>query len=291
MGRRNRFRSVAGTVAGALLAVACLLGLAAPAPQDASAQSNPGAEDRQLESTISNYLSDSDGQFGVTVLNLSDGRYAFVNADARFPTASMYKLLVMYRVMQAMDRQDIFPTDTLYIQDADAFQDEPDQGFFAGETPTMRQALDAMITVSSNSAAYALTRQIGGWLQIQLAAQELGMQNTYTVDDYLWSTPRDMAHLFQLMAEQRLVNPDVSRQMIALLQQQTENDRIPALLPAEADVAHKTGEMDDVRNDGGIVDSPRGRYVIVLMSRGGTPDDEAQLEAEISRLVYRRYGE
>ncbi len=291
LGWTGRERTVASRAVRVLLAVFCVLSLAATPPQTASAQGAPSVEDRQLENAITDYLASSDGQFGVVVYNLEDGRYALINPDTQFPTASMYKLLVMYRVVQAMDRRNLSPTDTLYIQEDDAIQDEPDQGYFAGDTPTVEQALAAMITVSSNSSAYALTRQIGGWGQVELAARELGMWNTYNADGYLWSTPRDMARFFQMLSDGSLVNSNASARMISLLRRQTENDRIPAFLPEEAAVAHKTGEVDDVRNDGGIVDSPRGRYIIVMMSRGGTPDDEVEYEAEVSRLVYRSYSE
>jgi len=74
--------------------------------------------------------------------------------------------------------------------------------------------------------------------------------------------------------------------MIDLLLAQQFNDRIPALLPGSAQVAHKTDEFPTVRNDGGIVWCPGARYVIVMMSRGGSPAEEVAAEARISRMVY-----
>ncbi len=247
-------------------------------------------EDRELERELSSHISNQDGTFGMAVINLTDGRGAMVNADARFPAASLYKLLVMYRVYQAMDRGTLHPNDTITIQDEDVFQDEPDGGFLPGDTPTIQQAVEAMITISSNAAALALTREIGGAPSVDAAARELGMTNTETVDDGLMTTPADIAHFLHLLANQSLVSQQASLEMLNLLLQQTVNDRIPALLPAETAVAHKTGELDDTRNDAGIVYGTGGRYVIVVMSMGGTPDDEAQAEAELSKIVYERYG-
>jgi beta-lactamase class A len=74
--------------------------------------------------------------------------------------------------------------------------------------------------------------------------------------------------------------------MFDLLVQQTSNDRLPAMLPAGVIVAHKTGELPGVRNDGGIVRCPGESYIIVVMSRDGDPDEEVEAEANISQMVY-----
>lgn len=99
-----------------------------------------------------------------------------------------------------------------------------------------------------------------------------------------------MAHFFRLLAERSLVSPSASEQMIDLLLAQTSYDRLPALLPADAQIAHKTGELPGVRNDGGIVRGTGGRYVIVVMSQSGDPDEQVPAEAEISRMVYEAFG-
>ncbi len=248
------------------------------------------SRDQALESKLAGCVSGLDGIFGVAVVNLDDGRTAFLNGGTPFPAASMYKLLVMYRVYQAADRGELSLSGVIAIRDSDATQDEPGNGLWPGDTPTVGEALYAMITISSNSASLALMRQIGGWDAVESAAQELGMDSTGTAGGDLWTTPNDMAHFFHLLADRELVSPSASDAMIGLLLDQTANDRIPAPLPDWVAVAHKTGELYNTRNDGGIVDGANGRYVIVLMARGGAPDDEILYEAELSRIVYRAYG-
>ena len=284
-------RAVFGKAIRVALALAlCASCLVAPAPTATAASAGNGPEDRELESSLTDHLSGLDGVCGVAAVNLKDGRTVSIDVDSSFPTASMYKLFVMYRVFQALDRGSLSPNDTVTIEEDDVIQDEPDGGFAPGDTPTVSKALEAMITLSSNAAALALTRDIGGWPEVESAARELGMTKTTTVDGDLWSTPSDMAHFFQLLASQSLVGKSASVKMIGLLLQQTVNDRLPALLPPEAAVAHKTGELDDVWNDAGIVYGTGGSYVIVVMSRGGTPEDEIRAEAELSQMVYAQYG-
>ena len=281
---RNRLLTLA------LALALCAASIATPASGRWAVSADGTVEDQQLEDQLSAFLSRQDGIFGVAVINLVDGRTVLINSNTDFPTASMYKLLVMYRVFQLIEKGDLSPNNWVEIVDSDVAQDEPEGGLASGDTPTIAEALDAMITISSNAAASVLIRQVGGMDRVEAAARELGMNDTYQVNGELWSTPSDLAHFFLLLANQSLVSRNASVQMIGLLLRQTLNGRIPALLPPEAAVAHKTGEMDDVWNDGGIVYGTGGRYIIVLMSRGGTPEDEIQVEAEISEMVYDQYG-
>jgi beta-lactamase class A len=65
---------------------------------------------------------------------------------------------------------------------------------------------------------------------------------------------------------------------------------IPLHLPAETEVAHKTGSIRGVRNDAGIVYAPRGPYLLSLFSkRLGDQVAGAAALAEISRVVWEGF--
>jgi beta-lactamase class A len=78
--------------------------------------------------------------------------------------------------------------------------------------------------------------------------------------------------------------------MAGLLLSQTVNDRIPALLPAGTRVAHKTGNWSNATHDAGIVFSPAGSYVIVVLTDYGYNVDGASRIARLSRTVYDYYN-
>ena len=75
--------------------------------------------------------------------------------------------------------------------------------------------------------------------------------------------------------------------MIAILERQTFNEGIPAGLPPNTRVAHKTGELPKLHHDAAIVFAPR-PFVLVVLVRG-MPErkDSAALMAEIARAIYR----
>lgn len=249
------------------------------------------AGDPGLQAELEGCLARLEGSYGIATVSLEDGSTAYVDADTIYPAASMYKLLVMYRVFQQVEAGELSMGDPLTIEAQDMMLSPgPDGGFSPGDTPSVEQALHSMIAISSNSAASALVRTVGGWPVVTSAADELGMHSTYASDGEFWSTPADLASFFLQLADRSLVNAEASDRMIELLRAQQINDRIPALLPEGVEVAHKTGELPGVRNDGGIVWGPGGSYVLVVMGRSVDPNEAVSAEAEISRLVYDRLG-
>ncbi|MGE5620459.1 MAG: hypothetical protein ACM3US_14530, partial [Sphingomonadaceae bacterium] len=58
------------------------------------------AGDPGLQAELEGCLARLEGSYGIATVSLEDGSTAYVDADTIYPAASMYKLLVMYRVFQ-----------------------------------------------------------------------------------------------------------------------------------------------------------------------------------------------
>jgi len=54
--------------------------------------------------------------------------------------------------------------------------------------------------------------------------------------------------------------------VLDLLQQVQPAAWLPRGVPSTVAVAHKSGQLDTVRNDAGIVFGPTGRYVVVVLT-------------------------
>jgi beta-lactamase class A len=74
--------------------------------------------------------------------------------------------------------------------------------------------------------------------------------------------------------------------MLAILERQTVNDRIPAGLPPGMRVAHKTGEITGIRHDAAVVFAARPFLLVVLTRGAGSPEAGSELIAEITRQLY-----
>ena len=121
-------------------------------------------------------------------------------------------------------------------------------------------------------------------------------------------TPRDMGRFFALLARGELVSLAASAAMRTILRQQHYNAMLTGNLPpyytdaeesgADPDLiytASKSGSMDACRNDGGLVHTPYGDYVVVLMCKDfanklEVNDHPAFLYgARVSRLLFDQY--
>jgi beta-lactamase class A len=101
-------------------------------------------------------------------------------------------------------------------------------------------------------------------------------------------TANDLMLVFEKIAKGEAVSQDASDAMIKILLDQKFNDIIPAKLPKEVRVAHKTGWITGVHHDSGIVILPDGRkYVVILLSKE-LKDEKAGVEtlATVSEMIY-----
>jgi beta-lactamase class A len=81
------------------------------------------------------------------------------------------------------------------------------------------------------------------------------------------STPRDMVTLLERMERGTLVSPEASREMIAILKRCQDNSGIRRKL-GDVPVANKTGALDALRSDDGIVYSNAGRIALAITVDG-----------------------
>ncbi len=126
---------------------------------------------------------------------------------------------------------------------------------------------------------------------------ELGLAHTHLAGDVRtggWSiratlrtSPADLVRLLALMARHELVDEWSSNEMIAILEADQYNTLLPAPLPVDVAIAHKTGSLFDTLNDAGIVFAADSPYVIAVMTTALPSQDLGRSFIHaISRLAY-----
>ena len=150
-----------------------------------------------------------------------------------------------------------------------------------------RDVATLMIVVSDNIATNMLIDYLG-LDTINAFIRSIGCTHTKlhrSLRSDNWSeklgtiTPRDMGRFFALLAKGELVSPQASDAMRNVFRQQHYNTMLTHDFPqfyldceetGEPEliwVASKSGSMNACRNDGGIIHTPYGEYVIVLMNK------------------------
>lgn len=165
-----------------------------------------------------------------------------------------------------------------------------------GTRVPLKELLEKMIIDSDNTATNILIDRLGmeninAYMQahgyrssvlrrkmMDLAALQAGRDNLTSV--------KDVGLLFKRLYNGTCVSPELDAEMLGIYDQQTDNDKIPARLPEGTVVAHKTGEVSDVRHDGGIVYTSNGDYVLVIFTSDYYPYDGI---AALSRKIYDAY--
>lgn len=241
-------------------------------------------EDVGLERTIGLSLGDGAGAFGVMVVNLSDGRYAALNPDRSFYAASLFKLTVMYEVFRQREMGTLSFDETILYSPFYQKYDLAAAPMRVCSDVSVARAVEQMITVSENVSAVLLQDRVGAAaIDQDMAALGLGATTLGTGD--VSTTPRDMARLLEIIARDRAVSPQASREMLGLLLRQTVRNRIPAGLPGGVSVANKTGDWENATHDVAIVLAPFGTYVIAVLSEQGSATPIAELSAAVYRYL------
>lgn len=248
----------------------------------------------------------------VSIRDLETGGEFQHHADRWFHAASTIKIAILIGVFGAIHRGELLPQSRVHVRnrflsaydgspyrvrlDRDANEDVHRE---IGRTLRVSELADAMITTSSNLATNLLLDLVGlDVLQQTLDAFNLhGVDLRRGVEDELafehginnQVTARGLVGMLELIGQEHAFSPALSRQMVEILLAQQFKSGIPAGLPRNARVAHKTGEISTVAHDAGLVYLPGRRpYALAVLTEWAP--SAANRSATIAATSYLAYA-
>lgn len=255
-----------------------------------------GTTSRSLGIAVQSALVGTRGDYGVVVKNYKTGETYAQNEHEQFKSGSLYKLWVMGEVYEKIRDGDL-KEDQVLSESVETlnkrFDIDPEYAERTEGTVTypVADALTQMITISDNYAALLLT------LKIRLSAvadylEQKGFEESKVgvSGNPPMTTPSDIFLYFDALYKGQLADSETTGKMISLLKGQRLNDKIPKYIPDDVVIAHKTGELDEVTHDAGIVYSKKGDYVIVILSQSDAPQAAAERVARVSEAVYNYFN-
>lgn len=245
-----------------------------------------------LEETVTKALVGAQGEYGIVVKHFTAKEAYQFNGSKIYPTGSLYKLWIMAAVFDQIERGQLKEEEELSSSITDLNQKfdiatdsaELTEGFI---TLTVQDALKQMITISHNYAALLLSDKIGlskvaAFLEKnKLAESKLGLSTGLPQ-----TTTNDIVMFLEKLYKRELANKSNTDKMLTLLKKQQLNNKLPKYLPKGTVVAHKTGEIDYLTHDAGIVYTKHGDYIIVVLSKSDYPPGAEERIAQISKAVY-----
>ena len=264
-----------------------------------------------LEIKIRELLESQNGTFAIAFKNLEDGNEILINEDEIFHAASTMKTPVMIEVYRKKMIGEISLDDSIFVKnefesivDKSTFQlsefDDSDKNTYdkIGRYISLRELVFDMITISSNFATNLVIKYIGAE-NINNTMSDIGAKNINVlrgVEDIKafekglnnTTSARDLLVIYEKLANGKVLNRDLSNEMVEILKNQKYDDIIPKYLPKEIEVAHKDGWINGVRHDSGIVFLENGvSYVLILLSKNLDNELEgADILAKVSLEIY-----
>ncbi len=258
---------------------------------------------------IATIIARSGADVAVAFRTLDGRNELLIRPDVEFHAASTMKVPVMIELFRearlgALKLDDLVRVTNEFhsIVDGSPYKLEADVDSDAdiythiGGQLSYRQLCEAMITTSSNLAANILIEHLGA-KRVQATTDALGargmhvlrgVEDTKAFEKGLNNTTsaRALLTLMEAIANGTAGDHASTEEMIAILERQTFNDRIPAGLPPGMTVAHKTGEITKIQHDAAIVFAPRPFVLIVLVRGVEDAKQGGALIALITRTLY-----
>lgn len=278
-----------------------------------------GQRKSPIDAAVAEGVQSSGGRIGVAAKNLATGESIAINADWLFPTASIIKVPVLVELFAQFREGKLSPDSPVLLEDS---LKKPGSGIlqYLGGNQSLRllDVATLMIILSDNTATNYVIDRFAQSHDAKLEAvnarmRSLGLHQTKLLNK-LYSfatkkkteearrfgigvtTPAEMADLMELLANGRLLNKELSAQMVKILRNQQDMQLAGRLLPFSRDstlwIGNKTGSLDEVKNDVGIVSSSSGTYVYAIFcdeskDLGEQVDNKATLAvANISRALF-----
>ena len=267
-----------------------------------------------FEQRIAELANGDRGRIGVAALDLATGEQVAVLGDQLFPMASTSKIAVAaaYLEMVEQGRYSLTSEFPLLIPVRSRKFSSPAAPVREGNVVPAIDLIEIMITRSSNPATDALLAAVGGpeavndWMDRQGIGDFSIDRDIATLvrddgeyDPATWIDPRDsatpqaMVSLLEGLYRGDFLS-DESRQVLlgSMSRTVTGRRRIPASMPEDAIVSHKTGSLNNTSSDIGIIEAPDGRAIAVAIyvtGQGTRRNREARIAA-IARALYDGFG-
>lgn len=267
----------------------------------------PGIDAEWFSTKADELLEGRDGLYSIVVAGADGSVFYQRDPDIQIEAASLYKLEIMVELFQQRETGELSFDDEIILYPgfyggfagADVFGQE-----FMNAALPIGNLLDGMITLSSNVAGWALLDRVTPE-RANTTMRRLGLSNTeirwtpahrlsalVANDPATWvqandtdaphvTTAADMAKLMSLLLNGAAIDPVSDQEMLDLLARQKINDR----LPDGTTVAHKTGNLDNLVHDIGVIYAPK-EPVIVAVLTSDAPGSYSVI-AELGSLAYQ----
>ena len=263
---------------------------------------------KKLQHALETLTTGFKGDVGIYVKDLHTGKFASINADSIFPTASMVKVPILIGIMDKLNKgelkyhQELTYKDSLLYAGSDLLASLKNN-----EKVELSKVIMLMLTTSDNTASLWLQSLSGTGTRINQILDSIGYTATRVNsrtpgreagrDKFGWgqTSPKEMATMFEALANRNLLDTASSEKMIRLLGRNYWDEEALSQIPPDVFVASKNGAVNASRSEVMYVYGKNARYVFCICTKNNKDTSwESQNEAwelarKVSKLVWETY--
>jgi beta-lactamase class A len=270
---------------------------------------HPQRTDKKLQHKIEDLLKGFNGEIGVYVKDLKNGKTVSINADTVFPTASIVKIPILIGIMDKINRGELNYHQVLQYRDSLLYPGVDILGSFKDtEKIELSKVMMLSLTMSDNTASLWLQSMAGNGSRINTILDSLGFNYTRVNsrtpgreanrNQYGWgqTTPRDIATIMEWIVDGKIISKERSAQMLRLLGRNYWDEEAISQIPSDVFVADKNGAVDESRSEVLFVNGKKARYILCIMTKNNkdqswlSTNEAWVLTRKISKVIWDKYG-
>lgn len=234
------------------------------------------------------------------IKNLKTGELLSHREKEVVSSASLIKIAIMGEVLRQVKEGGLSLEQRIVVYGKDKVPFSILTELSTGNSYSLKDVIILMIIQSDNTATNILI-DLAGMENINKFIKNTGLNNTILMRKMMdfnarsegrdnYTTAMDMTIILEKIYNNQLVNNEYSKLMMEILKKQLDNSMIRLFIPEETVIAHKTGSLDGIEHDTGIVLNEKCDYILSLLTWNAKSTHVSRTTiGEISRIVYDYY--
>ncbi|MFM1775132.1 MAG: hypothetical protein RJA53_742 [Bacteroidota bacterium] len=263
---------------------------------------------KKLQQSLETLTTGFKGDVGIYVKDLHTGKSVSINADSIFPTASMVKVPILIGIMDKLNKgelkyhQELTYKDSLFYAGSDLLA-----SLKHNEKVELSKVIMLMLTTSDNTASLWLQSLAGTGTKINQILDSIGYTATRVNsrtpgreagrDKFGWgqTSPKEMATMFEALANRTLLDTASSEKMLRLLGRNYWDEEALSQIPPDVFVASKNGAVNASRSEAMYVSGKNARYVFCICTKNNkdtswdSNNEGWELARKVSKLLWETY--
>lgn len=254
-----------------------------------------------LKKKIESIIDSTEANVGVAIKDLNSQDLVLINEEKIFPSASLIKLFILAEACkQVRDGKIKLSEEVTLTDEVKVGGDGILKELNSGHNFTIEELLTLMIILSDNTATNIVIDLIsmefvnnfikGLGLNSTILQRKMMDSEAVKANKDNFTSGKDVLTILDLLYRGELINEEASTFMIDILKRQQVKGRLDLYLPEDVIIAHKTGDLDYLEHDVGIVYLENNPYIIcVLTDENISNKDGREIIGKISKIVYETF--